>query len=281
MKTIEKLDMNVKQVNSDFVAIKNKIVEKGVEVADGTRTAEYAEKIDEVFEAGKKAERTAFWDTNLQNGNRTDFQRAYAGGGWSKKNFLPNHDIKPSSAYYAGAYMFFQFGFGATESLDLVELAQKQGIVFDFSQVKEFAGTFSSSNISRYGVIDMRNANSCSGAFSQYEPYALIQIDEIISAETTPWLPNSFRYEYNLQEVRFSGVIAASTGIPNSGGLSKESIISIINALSSTTTGLTFTLQLGAVNRNFETSTGASDGSTSAEWTTLRDTKSNWTIALA
>ena len=52
MTVIEKLDMNVKQANSDFVAIKNAIVESGVEVAEGTRTADYADKVKEVYQLG-------------------------------------------------------------------------------------------------------------------------------------------------------------------------------------------------------------------------------------
>lgn len=49
------LQENIRRVNSDFQAIKAKIVEKGVEVADGTKTSEYASKVDAVYEAGKKA----------------------------------------------------------------------------------------------------------------------------------------------------------------------------------------------------------------------------------
>ena len=63
--------------------------------------------------------------------------------------------------------------------------------------------------------------------------------------------------------------------------LSKASITSIINVLSSTTTGKSVTLSLTAVNTAFETSSGAGDGSTSEEWTTLIATKSNWTISLS
>ena len=48
----ERLNMNVKQVNSDLQDIKSKIIEKGVEIAEGTRTAEYADKVDEVYEKG-------------------------------------------------------------------------------------------------------------------------------------------------------------------------------------------------------------------------------------
>lgn len=55
MTEIERLQMNANQANSDFVAIKGKIIEKGVEVAEGTRTAEYASKVDEVYEKGKQS----------------------------------------------------------------------------------------------------------------------------------------------------------------------------------------------------------------------------------
>lgn len=63
--------------------------------------------------------------------------------------------------------------------------------------------------------------------------------------------------------------------------LSKDSITSVINALSSTTTGKSVTLSKTAVNTAFETSSGAGDGSTSEEWTTLIATKFNWTISLS
>jgi len=55
MTIIEKLSMNVRQANSDFAAIKNKIIEKGVDVPDGTPTSDYGLKVDEVFEAGKQS----------------------------------------------------------------------------------------------------------------------------------------------------------------------------------------------------------------------------------
>lgn len=276
------LEENVRETNSVLVAIKEKIVDCDVEVSEGTHAKDYASKIGQVYESGKQAERKAFWDTNLQNGNRTDFNRAYAGGGWNKSNFFPNHDIRPSSSYFAAADMFVQFGHGATEKedyLDMVELAEQQGIVFDFSQVKEFRSTFASSGISRIGVIDMRNANNCGGTFYQYAPYALHTIEKIISAETTPWADNSFSYAYHLKEVRFEGVIAKSLEFKQS-PLSKLSMISIVNCYSSDISGLSLTLTKNAVNTAFETSEGANDGSTSAEWQSLIATKPNVTFNL-
>jgi hypothetical protein len=57
-------------------------------------------------------------------------------------------------------------------------------------------------------------------------------------------------------------------------------LTNIVNALSTTTTGLFVTLRKDAVNKAFETSEGAMDGSTSDEWLALAATKANWTISL-
>lgn len=47
------LDTNVHQAISDFNSVKDKFVENGVEVSDGTKTSEYADKVDEVYSVGK------------------------------------------------------------------------------------------------------------------------------------------------------------------------------------------------------------------------------------
>jgi hypothetical protein len=63
--------------------------------------------------------------------------------------------------------------------------------------------------------------------------------------------------------------------------LTKASITSAINGLNDSVTGKTVSFRLVAVNKAFETSEGANDGSTSAEWQSLVGTKPNWTISLA
>ena len=63
--------------------------------------------------------------------------------------------------------------------------------------------------------------------------------------------------------------------------LSKKSILNVINTLSATTEGLNVTLSKTAVNKAFETSSGANDGSASAEWKTLiAEREKNWVINL-
>jgi hypothetical protein len=85
-----------------------------------------------------------------------------------------------------------------------------------------------------------------------------------------------------LVDCPFEGVIG-SNGIDLhwSTKLSHDSHVSIFNALSTATTGLTVTFSRTAVNKAFETSEGANDGTTSAEWLALVAAHNNWTISLA
>jgi hypothetical protein len=62
--------------------------------------------------------------------------------------------------------------------------------------------------------------------------------------------------------------------------LNKASIVSVLGGLDHGKSGLTLTLRLDAVNKAFETSEGAMDGSTSDEWLALAATKPSWTISL-
>ena len=62
--------------------------------------------------------------------------------------------------------------------------------------------------------------------------------------------------------------------------LSKASITSAINGLSDTTSNLAVSFSKFAVNKAFETTVGANDGSSSSEWLALIATKPNWTINL-
>lgn len=76
-----------------------------------------------------------------------------------------------------------------------------------------------------------------------------------------------------LQEIRIRGTIGVAINLSYSEKLSKTSIESVINALSTTTTGITLSLSRTAVTSAF--------GSTTAEkWTNLIGTKPNWTISL-
>lgn len=63
---------NLEQLYTDLGAIKTKIVEKGVEVADGTPTSEYAGKVDEVYQTA--------YASGEQTGHASGVEEGYANG---------------------------------------------------------------------------------------------------------------------------------------------------------------------------------------------------------
>lgn len=85
-----------------------------------------------------------------------------------------------------------------------------------------------------------------------------------------------------LINIKFSGskTINCSINFQVCTQLSHDSIVNIMSYLSDTVSGKTLTLSKVAVDKAFETSEGANDGSTSTEWATLVGTKTNWTISL-
>ena len=83
-----------------------------------------------------------------------------------------------------------------------------------------------------------------------------------------------------LREVRFQGTISFTFDVSGAPSLSAESIRSVISCLSDSSQGLTLTLSKAAVDKAYESLEGAADGSTSAAWKAIVDSKTNWTISL-
>lgn len=264
------LEENVREVNSVLVAIKDKIVECGVEVAEGTHTRDYATKVKEVYEAGKKSQYDEFWDNYQDYGNKAIYLYAFAGLGWTDETFKPKYDIKPTDTA--------QGAFSENKITDF--RSEAIGVEIDTSQATICTQLFIRSKVKYIGTISLESATNFDYAF--YQCSELESIEKIILKEDgTNSLTSAFNYCSNLKEVKFEGVLGLNNlNLQWSTKLSKASITSVINALSTTTSGLSVTLTKLAVNKGFETSEGANDGITSAEWTTLIGTRSNWTINL-
>ena len=90
----------------------------------------------------------------------------------------------------------------------------------------------------------------------------------VVTEQTT--FESAFYYCQKLKNIVIEGVIANNIDLQWSTVLSKASIQSIVGALSTTASEKTLTLSKTAVNNAF----------TTAEWTTLANTRSNWTISL-
>lgn len=270
------LTQNVYRAINDFNSIENAIVGKGVPVPAGTPTSEYAEKVEDVFEAGKKSEYDAFWDAFQNYGNRNKYEFAFTGagegssGGWTDETFKPKYDI------ILGEGHTIQRIFWNSTVSDVPSVLEKQGIVFDTTRATWWQQCFQTSKSNRWGVLNASNATYFSHVFSTS---SCVTIEKLIVSETVPFA-NAFDNASRLTNLTIEGTIGQNGFNVSWSPLNKASLTSIINALSSTTTGLTATLRLAAVNTAFETTAGAADGSTSDEWTALIATKPNWTINL-
>jgi hypothetical protein len=194
---------------------------------------------------GMEREYDRFWDAMQNNGNPNDYQ--YRFYNFPPEAFNPKYDFVCTANNYYSANCTFRTFKGTDTMKDFDVRPMKNG---------ELLYTF-------YDAPNLENART-------------VKVHENIK------YTGAFGSTPKLKEVRFEGVIGQNgLSFAQSTVLSKASVESVINALSSTTSGLTVTFSLVAVNSAFATTEGGTDGSTSAEWSALIATKSNWTISLA
>ena len=316
--TVRDIEVVTEQAASDLNAIKGKIEEKGVDIPSLTPSSEYPAKIEDVYDkgyeqgksegdyegafnegkaeayeeiqdlnaeleqtlygtdTGGKSYYDEFWDDYLDYGNRKDFDHAFGGIGWTPENFNPNRDMTPTNAY-----MMFR---KCKMRIDLVEHLNKLGVNLDFSKCTNTIYAFNFSEFTRIGVFDCSSSASSIPLSNVFTSCSyLVTIDKIVLKKGSGGMfeTTSFKDCTSLENVTFEGVIDVNgLNLQWSTKLSKDSITSIINILSTTTSGLSITLSKVAVNTAFETSAGLADGSTSSDWNNLIGTKTNWTINL-
>jgi len=172
-----------------------------------------AEAIPEFFDAGKQSEYDAFWDTFQQNGNRTNYNRAFfsetmAQSGWNDENYNPKYDIVTTS----GAQTFWCALITDTK----VPITLKDGC----------------------------NANTMFGSCTK-----LVAIPKLILEGTVSSWANAFITCNALEEIEFEGVIDNNIDFSPCQKLAYKSLMNIIEHLkdfSDTTT--TRTLTLGTEN---------------------------------
>lgn len=227
-----------------------------------------SEAVEPVFEAGKKAEYDAFWDEFQNYGKRQTYE--YVFSFFNDRIFAPKYDIK-INGYATGC-------FKDTKISNIKETLEKLGVKLDTENAVWLAQMFQNTKSVSIPQLNLANALNLAHIFTNSE---IEFIESLINIKETSGFTNAFQNTSKLKYIRFQGIIGDGIDIHWSTALSKESILSLINVLSTTITGKTVTLSLTAVNTAFEISPGAADGSTSEEWAALIATKPNWTISLA
>ena len=239
-------------------------------IADSLNTI--AENVPKVYEAGRKKERDEFWDKYQNYGERVNYAGALAGSGWALTGLLPpkyNLKLKGANNYYVCAY----FNNSAKERYDMTEICK----MFDTSELTRANSMFVNAKAENITVdisnctyaIDMFNCGMGGGSIDK----VYLKLSEKLTYATS-----MFAYCYDLETLRFSSdsIIATNISLSSSSKLSKESIINVVNTLSTTATDKTLTLNKTAIKNAF-----GADYDSSTEWTTLKNGKSNWTITLS
>lgn len=234
--------------------------EKFTEIADAIRNktgendlikpSEFADKIEDVYDAGAKSEYDRFWDVIQKNGNRVNYQ-ASGFHMMTAETFRPKYDIRPTSMQY----MFYNNQWiGNLYIEDFVEHCKDCGIVFDTSNCECFTNSLGLLKTRRLGVIDfskMRNPNQNTNIWYGNNGY-LQTIDELVSSELSEWHTSAFQHATGLINMNVVGVIASNNfNVSYCTKLTKESLMSIINCLQdkrADTSGTKWVCTLGTTN---------------------------------
>jgi hypothetical protein len=226
------IDEFVTRVKNNTPLVYEKGKTEGVE--EGLDTAINAQ--EEFLENQPQTYYDTFWDALQKKGQPTNYQYVFAFNRFYSDDidaYNPKYDIKIyDNVTTAGTYTFAQ----STRLIDTK-------------------------------VVIYANNHSIAGMFSGAKNLKTIR-KLVINPKTV--VTNVFDNCSALEELNVEGTIGQNGfDVHWSTLLNKASIESIINALSTTTEGLTVTLSQTAVDTAFETVKGAADGSTSAEWIAL------------
>ena len=218
------------------------------------------EDLQAKYDEGKQAEYDRFWDGVQQNGNRTVY--TYAFRNWHNAEINPKYPIVCDGA---GTQMFD----GCMELLFPPKVTPQNGY-FD-----TIYAMFTNCRKMKAVNWDISVVTSTSSAmfntFHMCQELVTIKSLTFDVAESVSITANFFGYCHKLENVQFGGTLRNNgLNMQYSTKLSKASIESLINVLSTTTSGKSVTLSKTAVNNAF----------TDAEWATLANTRSNWTINL-
>ena len=213
-------------------------------------------------DTGKKSRYDELWLGILNGGERTILTSIFTY--WNMEYIRPPIKIVATATSMSSV-------FSHNHSLKKVEAQY-----FDFSQLAKATKKAEGYYYTFYNCTALEEIEDIGLFPNSYYTYtfsnctSLKKIAKITLDEETGF-DAAFQKCTSLEEITIDGTIGQNGfNVGHSTKLNKASITSIINALSSTTSGLTVTLSKTAVNNAFTTD----------EWNALINTKTNWTISL-
>ena len=309
MTVIEKLTRNIQQVNADFQAIKNKIIEKGIDIAESTKTSEYAKKIDDVFDSGVESvhgeiseelnsqeqiisEIKDVIDTLPDKNTSSLYNDGFeAGKEEAYDAFWNSYQANGTRTNYTHAFA----GSGWNDDnvrpkYDIGNIVLSNAyMMFSNTNIVDIAKLFPKINASKaqymfYSNYKTRHIGEIvvqDDAYGIFEDCSALEtVDKFVATRPSASFTSCFKGCSSLKNIVIEANIGVSVNLQWSTLLSNDSIVSFINALSATSSEQTLTLSRTAVNNAFETSPGAADGANSTEWTNLIAPYQNWNFSL-
>lgn len=219
------------------------------------------EDLQAKYDEGKQAEYDRFWDGVQNNGNRTDYR--YAFKEWRSTEINPKYAIRCTGQ--SGIELF-----NGCQNITSVPVVTPVNGYFETIYCM-FQNCRKAQEIGWDIKVVSSTSSAVNNSFNMCSELVTIKSLTLDIAESISFNVNSFGHCYKLENVQFGGTIRNNgLNMQHSSNLSKASIESLINVLSTTTSGKSVTLSKTAVNNSF----------TDEEWATLANTRSNWTINL-
>lgn len=209
-----------------------------------------------------------FWDIYQNCGERTNYSTAFVHN-WNDDMFFPKYNITCVST--SGIFQY-------SNITQLTSKLKKLGLTFNTSGATSFLQWFQGSNVKDVPVLDGTNVTSLSYTFANSKAET---IEKLILSDKLTTVAQAFNSCSKLTHIIFDGVIAITgLNLKWSTLLDTESIVSLIETLSPTTSGMSITLSQTAVNNMVFPITSEKTNTTYNNWNELAGTKTNWTITL-
>ena len=197
------------------------------------KVSEMDEGVNEVYEAGKRAQHLEWWADYLGYTpiNRTSkaMYQGFAGYGWDDTTFDPPYDIFVRQSSQMFSYSFVQ---------DIRGILKRNNvsIIFDESQsyFTQHYDLFASSKVKYLPYLKLPKYGRCYGWFARCDN--LIEVDgyeclENHTFETSSGSNKTFQGCTNLVHIIFHGTIANDINLQWSTKLDLESLISLVSCL--------------------------------------------------
>ena len=169
---------------------------------------EIADNIPKVYEAGKDARDSEFWDTFQQNGERRLYNFAFINNGkcWTRDTFKPKYDIIMTSGA-ANAFYLWQ---GLPQTVDIGAVLAERGLTLDTSGATNLQN-FMAYGTSIVGYLPCIDLSSAGGyTTTMFRSAAIDGIERLVVTKYNNFT-DMFTGCTKLKRVIFSGVIASGT----------------------------------------------------------------------